>query len=228
MAAKLKRGKKTTITGTNAGWRTVCRRHAEQCASAEARKGWKTKDDESLPFNYRWEHVQAVAALALHLAELTGADREIVEAAAWLHDVSKGEPSHGAAGARAARTLLAQTDFPAEKIEAVAVAISRHVGLYRAPDAPPLAPLEAAVLWDADKLSKLGVQALAYNMSMSFMRGLSLAQRRENLREYTEAVLSRTVASMNTAPASALAQQRYQAMLDTLARWEREEEDAQL
>jgi uncharacterized protein len=71
-----------------------------------------------LPFNYRWEHIQCVVSLALHLAAKTGADREVVEAAAWLHDVCKGEPNHGAAGARAARTLLSHTDFPAAKIDA--------------------------------------------------------------------------------------------------------------
>ena len=163
MAMKLKRGKKTTITATNAGWRTVCRRHAEQRATDEALDDWKAKDDKALPFNYRWEHVQIVVGLALHLADLTGADREIAEASAWLHDVCKGEPNHGVAGARAARTLLAHTDFPAAKIDAVAQAISLHVGLTRPPGVP-LQPLEAAVLWDADKLSKLGVQALAYNL----------------------------------------------------------------
>ena len=224
MAMKLKRGKKTTITATNAGWRTVCRRHAEQRAMDEALDDWKAKDDKALPFNYRWEHVQIVVGLALHLADLTGADREIAEAAAWLHDVCKGEPNHGVAGARAARTLLAYTDFPAAKIDAVAQAISLHVGLTRPPGVP-LQPLEAAVLWDADKLSKLGVQALAYNLGMTFMHGLTLPQRRQNLREFTESVLSRTVASMNTPAGSALAQERYQAMLDTLALWEREEEN---
>ena len=224
MAMKLKRGKKTTITATNAGWRTVCRRHAEQRATDEALDDWKAKDDKALPFNYRWEHVQIVVGLALHLADLTGADREIAEASAWLHDVCKGEPNHGVAGARAARTLLAHTDFPAAKIDAVAQAISLHVGLTRPPGAP-LQPLEAAVLWDTDKLSKLGVQALAYNLGMTFMHGLTLPQRRQNLREFTESVLSRTVASMNTPAGSALAQERYQAMLDTLALWEREEEN---
>jgi uncharacterized protein len=38
--------------------------------------------------------VQAVVRLANRLAERTGADREIVEAAAWLHDVGKGSHSH--------------------------------------------------------------------------------------------------------------------------------------
>ncbi len=225
MAMKLKRGKKTTIIATNAGWRTVCQRHAEQRATEEALDAWKAKDGKALPFNYRWEHVQIVAGLALHLADLTGADREVVEAAAWLHDVCKGEPNHGVAGAKAARTLLEHTDFPAAKIGAVALAISLHVGLQRPPGAPPLQPLEAAILWDADKLSKLGVQALAYNLSMSFMHGLTLPQRRGNLREFTESVLSRTVASMNTPEASVIAQQRYDAMLAMLALWKREEEN---
>ncbi|MBP8291818.1 MAG: HD domain-containing protein [Caldilineaceae bacterium] len=225
MAMKLKRGKKTTIIATNAGWRTVCRRHAEQRATDEALDDWKAKSDKAVPFNYRWEHVQIVVGLALHLADLTGADREITEAAAWLHDICKGEPNHGAAGARAARILLEHTDFPAAKIDAVALAISLHVGLQRPPGAPPLQPLEAAVLWDADKLSKLGVQALAYNLGMSFMRGLTLPQRRANLREFTESVLIRTVASMNTPEAGLIAQQRYEAMLAMLALWEREEEN---
>lgn len=225
MAMKLKRGKKTTIIATNAGWRTVCQRRAEERATAEAVENWKAKNGKPLPFNYRWEHVQAVVKLSLHLAELTSADREIAEAAAWLHDICKGEPNHGVAGARAARTLLVYTDFPAAKIDAVALAISLHVGLQRPAGAPPLQPLEAAVLWDADKLSKLGVQALAYNLSMGFMQGLTLAQRRQNLYEFTVSVLNRTVASMNTPAAALIAQARYDAMLATLALWEREEEN---
>lgn len=222
MAVKLKRGKKATITATNAGWRVVCRRYAEQRATAEARAA---KDGKNPDFNYRWEHVQTVVGLALHLAELTGADPAIVEAAAWLHDVCKGEPNHGQAGARTARIVLQQTDFPPDKVDGVVAAISQHVGLHRPDDAPPLTPLEAAILWDADKLSKLGVQALAYNLSMNFMSGLTLPQRRENLYEFTETVLARTVASMNTPAAGAIARQRHAAMLATLALWQDEEKN---
>jgi HD superfamily phosphodiesterase len=36
---------------------------------------------ESATFNYRWEHVQGVTTTALRLAELVGADRDVVEAA---------------------------------------------------------------------------------------------------------------------------------------------------
>jgi hypothetical protein len=55
------------------------------------------------------------------------------------------------------------------------------------------------------------------------MHGLTLPQRRENTAEYVEAVLQRTVLSMNTAPGRRLAEQRYQDMLDFLAAWAREE-----
>ena len=97
-------------------------------------------------------------------------------------------------------------------------------GLYRAPDAPALTPVETAVLWDADKLTKLGVQALAYNLSMSYMRGLTLPQRRSNMLEFTQSVLIRTVESMNTLPARQEAAQRYQVMLEMLEAWRREQE----
>jgi uncharacterized protein len=205
-------------------WRLVCRQQAEKQAASEARKAWKVSSNKAIPFSHRWEHVQSVVSLALWLARQTGADAEIVEAAAWLHDIRKGAPSHGVSGAREARRILQETDFPPEKLPAVVDAISRHVGLYRAPDAPALTPLETAVLWDADKLTKLGVQALAYSLSMSFMRGLTLPQRRSNMLEFTQSVLLRTVRSMNTPPARQEAAIRYAAMVQMLATWRHEEE----
>ena len=80
-------------------------------------------------FNYRWEHVTNVVTLALKLADLVGADREVVEAAAWLHDVTKRDgESHATSGAIFARDFLPQTDFPPEKIDVVARAIADHKG----------------------------------------------------------------------------------------------------
>jgi uncharacterized protein len=203
-------------------WRLVCRQAAEKQATAEARKAWKVRG--ALPFAHRWEHVKSVVSTALWLAGQTGADLDVVEASAWLHDIRKGTPGHGPNGAREAKRLLLRTNFPLEKVPAVVDAIARHVGLYRAPDAPPLTPLATAVLWDADKLTKLGVQALAYNLSMSYMRGLTLPQRRSNMLEYTQSVLVRTVASMNTPPARQEAARRYAVMLQMLEAWAREQD----
>jgi uncharacterized protein len=205
-------------------WRLVCRQAAEKQATAEARKAWKVRRSSELPFTHRWEHVKTVVSTALWLARQTGADAEVVEAAAWLHDIRKGTPGHGPNGAREAKRILLGTDFPLEKLPAVVDAIARHVGLYRPPEAPPLTPLETAVLWDADKLTKLGVQALAYNLSMNYMRGLTLPQRRSNMQEFTQSVLIRTAESMNTPPARQEAARRYKVMLQMLEAWQREQE----
>lgn len=209
-------------------WREVCREAAAQQAEAEARAAWKLKPKAKLPFNHRWEHVQEVVRLALWLAKTTGADAEIVEASAWLHDIAKTEHRHGIVGAKRAAEILATTDFPAHKILAVAGAIRQHVGMTRPDDAEPLQPLEAAILWDADKLSKLGIQAIVYSLSTTYMRGKTLAERRQDMTSFVNGVLSRTVTSMNTAPARKLAEERHRAMQKFLAQWEREEQGQEL
>ncbi len=207
-------------------WREAVQRAAREAAAAEARRLWRlegTDGPPSVPFDHRWEHVCTVVALALHLADVLEADREVVEAAAWLHDVRKLEPNHAQAGAQAAEALLQGTDFPAGKVARVATAIRLHEGLYRPNGAPPLEPVEAAILWDADKLSKLGVRALAYALSAPYTWGQGLSERREHLAAFARQVLSRTVQSMNTSPARDLAARRYRAMMAALAAWEEEE-----
>ena len=205
-------------------------RKLQRAADIEERKRWNISPNagsnidpnETIPFRHRWEHVQHVVSLALWLVEETGADREIVEAAAWLHDVCKREPDHGARGAERAQTILTGTDFPPQKIDAVADAIRQHEGLTRS-DPSPLQPLEAAVLWDADKLSKIGVQALMVAMSSHYVQGMPLAERRRRNQEFIETVLSQTVKSMNTKPARTLAEERYRQNLDVMSAWERDE-----
>lgn len=211
-----------------AEWRLVCKQRMEEQAIAEARTEWKLKPKRSLPFNPRLEHVQQVVQLALRLTQETGADVEIVEAAAWLHDICKSSPGHGAAGAVEATRILSDTDFPPEKIPAVADVIRKHVGLYRQVNAPPLQPLEAAVLWDADKLSKLGEQALVAQLSTRRMFGMTLSERHRYLDEFVRSVLPRTVASMNTLAGRRLADVRYRNMVETLDAWKREEEGREL
>ena len=206
----------------NGGWRAVCRKAALTQSEEEARRAWGLGADAPIPFNHRWEHVAQVAALALRLGRATGADLEVVEAAAWLHDVRKEEPSHGIVGAQAAAAILAATDFPPEKIAAVSDAIRQHVGLFRAEGAPPLVPLEAAVLWDADKLSKLGVQAVIASVSGVGASGRSVDERWRYVAEFMEVVLSRTVTSMNTRPARRMAERRYRNMLAVVSLWARE------
>jgi uncharacterized protein len=138
-------------------WRKVVR---DAAYAASVSQMGARRDGRTFHYNYRWEHVQAVVRLAVRLASLTGADPEVVEAAAWLHDVAKEQGTdHGQEGANSARHILAATGFPNHKVSAVAHAIAQHTGLWRD---EPVEPLEAAVLWDADKLSKLGATAVLH------------------------------------------------------------------
>jgi uncharacterized protein len=187
-------------------WRELTRELAHQATLDEAERRWGTRE---LPFNYRWEHVQAVVRLALRLADLVGADREIVEAAAWLHDVRKQgrDDDHGRDGATAARHILAGTDFPPAKIDAVAEAIAQHVGLFTD---EPVEPLEAAVLWDADKLSKLGATAvLHFSGYQAVIKGGTAEQLLERLAD--QGWQPEAVRSFHTQPAQLAGQRRWDA-----------------
>jgi uncharacterized protein len=173
-------------------WRKAARQIMREATIEEARRRFGTAEPL---FNYRWEHVQAVYRLAMKLAAMTGADVEVVEAAVWLHDVAKnaGE-DHPQAGAAFARKFLPQTDFPAAKIDQVAQAIEDHMGLWRD---EPLQALESQVLWDADKLAKLGLTAAFHWLGIDFAKGKTATTRGliENGREVDW--LEKTVASMH-------------------------------
>mgnify|MGYP001812438862 CR=1 FL=1 len=107
-----------------------------------------------------FDHVLRVLALAERLAEMEGADLEIVRAAALLHDVARGsergpDGDHALAGADMARQMLAAQ--PSDKVEAVAHAIAAH--RFRTGPAPE--SKEAQVLHDADKLDAIGAIGVA-------------------------------------------------------------------
>ena len=200
-----------------ADWREAARARMHEATLAELRG---RLGSENVSFNYRWEHVSTVVVLALRLSELTGADVEIVEAAAWLHDICKfsdGE-GHPQAGAAYARQFLPGTDFPPEKVEAVAGAISDHMGLWRD---EPLTILESQVLWDADKLAKIGLTAI-FHWTGGWLAGGKMRTLEEIIERGRNAEwLAKTVASMHTEPARRAAEARfaaYRQLYDALER----------
>jgi uncharacterized protein len=189
------------------------------CAAAEEEA--KSNNGGSVPnYNYRWEHVIVVVSLAQKLANLVGADEDIVEAAAWLHDVTKQDgEAHALTGADSARRLLAQTNFPPEKIEAVAQAIVDHIGLWRD---EPLTNLEAMVLWDADKLSKLGLTAAIHWTGMSMTRGKATTTADLVAKRKQQQWQSKAIASFHTEPARRAAHARWHAFEQYWANLEKE------
>ena len=177
---------------------------------------WRQPEDKVPHFNYRLEHVKVVVRLAEYLAEKLGADREVVRAAAWLHDLAKDmakiyleRDEHGREGAAEARRILAGTDFPPEKVDAVCEAIEKHVGLYKE---VLVEPLEAAIIWDADKLAKLGATAIVHYLplrpALSSLEGELTTARILAEGEEWLAMGQRMVDSMNTAFAGEMAQER--------------------
>lgn len=187
-------------------WRERAKELMWAVASREAKR---RTGSENPVFSYRWEHVTVVVRLAVKLAGLVGADVEVVEAAAWLHDVAKQVgPDHPAEGARFAARYLADTDFPAEKIPDVTLAIEEHMGLWRN---SPLTNLESMVLWDADKLSKIGLTAAFHWTGLAFSKGKPVTI--ADLIAKSKAVdwQSKTVASMHTKFAREAAESRLEA-----------------
>lgn len=150
-------------------WRTACEQTLRRASDADAIRFWgiahEVEGAYQPIFNYRFEHTRAAVLIARWLAPAVGADLEVVECAAWLHDVAKRlkdphtKDNHAQEASAQVEAILAGTDFPPEKIPAVRRAIEQHVGLRLT---QRLEPLESACLWDADKLSKIGAASLIH------------------------------------------------------------------
>lgn len=195
-------------------WRAAVKEVMFESTQKEAQKRYGSKKPV---FNYRWEHVTAVVVLAKKLAKLTGADKQVVEAAAWLHDVRKDAGAkHPQEGAKFARQFLPTTNFPPEKIEKVARAIEDHMGLWRG---EPLTNLESQVIWDADKLAKIGITAAVHWIGGDLAGGNPHTTQDLIDNGRSNDWQAKTVASMHTTPAQIAAKERlaaYNKLWDTL------------
>ncbi len=122
-----------------------------------AREHWGGPEPDARPFyNYRLEHVRQVERSARVLLHRVGGDPDIVLAAVWIHDRFQPQftgPQHAVRAAEWGETNLAALGFPNGKIEQVRYAVAHHSD---PPGAIPRDAKEAQILWDADKLTKLG------------------------------------------------------------------------
>ncbi len=105
-------------------------------------------------------HLEVVAAYARELADALGADREIVELAAWLHDISAvldlgTLPTHAADSAQLGARMLRARGYLEERAARVAEAIGAHV----VPLARGQGSLEAVCLSNADAMAQIAMPA---------------------------------------------------------------------
>ena len=112
--------------------------------------------------------------MALQLAEDEAADRDIVAAAALLHDVMGSSPGSGQRGehhlvsAVFAERVLTKMKWHADKISAVQHCIRAH--RFRSDSEVPES-IEAKVLFDADKLDVLGATGVARTIAYAAHAG---------------------------------------------------------
>ena len=106
-----------------------------------------------------WDHVRRVRKLCVYIAKKEGADINVLELAAILHDIarreedtSKGKTCHGKMGAIMGRELLQKYNVDKDIIEKVVYCIECH--RFRGNKKPM--SKEAKVLFDADKLDSIG------------------------------------------------------------------------
>lgn len=80
-----------------------------------------------------WAHTKDVVRLALEIAEKENADKEIVEIAAWFHDIGKSEPRrnviyHHIKSVEISEKFLKELKFEKSKIEKINQCIIEHMG----------------------------------------------------------------------------------------------------
>jgi uncharacterized protein len=124
----------------------------------------KSRSEEFFKLSHHGKsHVERVYNLAVRIAEEENADLDVVKAAAMLHDIARAMEDqgkiedHATEGAKMARKVLEEVNFPKEKIDKVVHCIEAH----RFKKGMEAESLEAKILQDADRLDVIGAVGLA-------------------------------------------------------------------
>jgi len=188
---------------------------------------WNTSTDY-IPFNYRFEHTKSVVNTARYLQRHEGGSYRVIVAAAWLHDIAKRfgmkdepGPHHGILSAARATEILNTLDFSVEEVECVHEAIEHQVGFF-ADDIRR--SLEADIIWDADKLTKVGAVSIGHAFSIAPAFGQvtteGMIQRGRNWLQ----VVEKTVSAFKTETAREIGKERVAFLTGFYDRLDREYE----
>ncbi len=159
-------------------------------------------------------HIKPVVQNAKQLAQLLGADLEIVEIAALLHDFASVKDKelyqdHHINSAIEAEKILKSFDYPAEKIEAVKHCIQTHRGSIFEPSVTH--SLEATCVASADAMAHiLNVPALLY--SAYIQRNMEIDEGMDWLRKKLQRSWNKLIPE-----AKEIVRDKYQAAMKILA-----------
>ncbi|HEX5459893.1 MAG TPA: HD domain-containing protein [Steroidobacteraceae bacterium] len=143
-----------------------------------------------------WQHSERDYLMAVRLAQGDGLqiDKDVLFAAAFLHDMSAFMPckgpkmEHGECAARQARAMLGGTGFPMQKLPAVQAAERGHM-FYSAAGSDP----NAIVLHDADSLDFLGDIGAARLIALTGAKAPSFAPAVKTLRGFLKDIPPRLI-----------------------------------
>jgi uncharacterized protein len=142
--------------------------------------------------SHAWDHTERVCNLCRHIGRAEKADLDVLEIAAYLHDIgrpyedqSRGMVCHAEKGADIAQEWLAKYLIPDEQKANIIHCIRSH--RFRGNHHPQT--LEAKVLFDADKLDAIGAVGIARAFLFAGEVGAKLHNPDivpENTKPYTE------------------------------------------
>jgi uncharacterized protein len=118
-------------------------------------------------------HAFRVRDLAVRIAAAIGADAEIVEATALMHDIGHetGRENHAVRGATLAARILSKSNFPTTKIGAVVTIIQHHHWKPGRAGDPQHPAAEYQAFADADRLDALGAIGIARTFAFGGAHG---------------------------------------------------------
>ncbi len=187
---------------------------------------------------HSWDHVERVLKLCRGIGIEEGADLEVLELAAILHDIGRraekesgGRICHAGVGGKEAGKILTTYSYPEETIERVVHCIEAH--RFRNNRVKPES-LEAKVLFDADKLDSIGavgvgraflfageVGARLHNSDMDIQKTSAYSQEDTAYREFS-VKLKKVKDRMFTASGTRMALARHDFMAAFFNRLEEE------
>ena len=114
--------------------------------------------------SHSFEHTERVYNLAVHISKSEKGYIDIIKTASLLHDIARkkqeelnGKICHAEEGAKIAKDILNEINFPKDKIDSVCHAIASH----RYSKKLKAETKEAEILQDADRLDALGAITIA-------------------------------------------------------------------
>ncbi|MDR0929965.1 MAG: HDIG domain-containing protein [Oscillospiraceae bacterium] len=135
-------------------------------------------------YDYWRDHIKVVVKHALALADQYGADKEIVELGALLHDISMpaeygARSEHYLYSAEMTEKILIELDYPRERLEHVKACVFNHAGR----NAPLRCTIEEHCVADGDGLAHFdripSLFSLAYSLhKMELEEGRAYVKRR--------------------------------------------------